>query len=412
MESFFEDKVILITGAAGSVGQELVRQLLACSPKEIRAVDNNETAIFFLNETHRDSGKVTAYLGDVRDLTKIANLCSGVDYVFHTAALKHVSLSEYNPFDAVQTNILGVQNIIQAALHRHVKKVIFTSSDKAVNPTNVMGTSKLMGERLMTAANNVSANGRQVFASVRFGNVIGSRGSVVPVFAEQIRRGGPVTITDANMTRFFMTMPQSVRLVMESCVLACGGEVFVTKMPVMRILDLAHAMINLLAPVYGHAPEDITMEFIGARGGEKLYEELLTLEELGRTQEMERMFVILPAMGSFYRKITYSYHHQVPTGKISRPYISSKENKLSVPETMNFLMRHGVLDDLELPGVKVGTFFPSQHFRAGRTCAKPRFSNPIGVSRKPFLETGIAVIPGNGNGLRTKATNDAKTISS
>ncbi|MEJ5329861.1 MAG: SDR family NAD(P)-dependent oxidoreductase [Desulfobaccales bacterium] len=346
MKEHFAHKTILITGAAGSVGQELVRQLLALEPAEIRAMDNNETELFHLRETYAACGRLTAYLGDVRDGRKLENLCHGVDLIFHVAAYKHVTLSEYNPFDVVQTNILGVKNVIQAALAHKVPRVIFTSSDKAVNPTNVMGTSKLMGERLMTAANIVTPNGRQVFSSVRFGNVIGSRGSVVPIFAEQIRRGQPVTVTDVHMTRFFMTLPEAARLVLEAAVLACGGEVLVTKMPVIRILDLAQAMIELLAPVYGYDPDDLEIRFIGARSGEKLYEELMSQEETGRAVELEKMFVILPAMRSFYQKIDYSYPGEVFPRGVPRAYVSSREKPMTVEQIKNYLRENGVLPEV------------------------------------------------------------------
>ena len=173
---------------------------------------------------------------------------AGINLVFHTAAFKHVILCERSPFEAVQTNIIGIQNIIQAAIANQVARLIFTSSDKAVNPTNVMGTSKLMGERLMTAANGNACGNCQIFASTRFGNVLGSRGSVIPIFREQIKMGGPVTLTDPEMTRFIMSIKQAVQLVIDSAFLAQGGEVFVTKMPVIRIQDLAEVMINELAP--------------------------------------------------------------------------------------------------------------------------------------------------------------------
>jgi FlaA1/EpsC-like NDP-sugar epimerase len=345
MREFFQNKVILVTGAAGSVGQELVRQILTFHPAEIRAVDNNETELFFLGERHRGSPNLIPYLGDVRDPGKMENLCIGVDMVFHVAAFKHVGLSEYNPFDAIQTNILGVKNVIQAAQRQGVERVIFTSSDKAVNPTNVMGTTKLMGERLITAANIVNIGARQRFSSVRFGNVIGSRGSVLPIFVEQIRRGGPVTVTDPNMTRFFMTIEQAVHLVLKAAVLACGGEVFVTKMPVIRILDLARALIDLLAPVYGHDPEDIPITFTGARSGEKLYEELLTLEEMSRVTELPQMFVVLPSLRSFYGKINYSYPGQLEDSRLLRPYISAQESAMSLEAVKHFLLSHNLLRD-------------------------------------------------------------------
>lgn len=343
MFDFFENKVILITGAAGSVGQELLRQLVPLKPAEIRALDNNETALFYLGEQYHQVPEVTVHLGDVRDALKLENLCHGVDIVIHTAAFKHVTLSEQNPFDAVETNILGVKNVIQASLRAGVGRVLFTSSDKAVNPTNVMGVTKLMGERLITAANLERVNGCPRFSSVRFGNVIGSRGSVLRIFAEQIRRGGPVTVTDANMSRFVMTLKDAVHVVLKACVLTCGGEVFVTKMPVMRILDLARAMIEILAPPWGYAPQDIAIRFTGVRPGEKLYEELLTEEEMRRALELRQMFVVLPALPGLAGKLRYRYADRVEFASCPRPYMSSRETPMTVEEIKQFLLAHRLL---------------------------------------------------------------------
>jgi FlaA1/EpsC-like NDP-sugar epimerase len=250
MIKFYKDKKILITGAAGTVGREIVKQLVSFEPTELRLMDNNETEMFFLMEEY-EKGNVFCFLGDIRDRDKLEKLSKDVDIIIHCAAFKHVYLSEYNPFDVVQTNIIGVENVIRAATACNVKQVLFTSSDKAVNPTNVMGTSKLMGERLMTAASAVRNDSSTIFSSTRFGNVLGSRGSVVPLFMKQIRNGGPVTVTDKRMTRFVMTIKEAARLVLQSVMISKGGEVFVTKMPVVRIPDLAEVMIKLLAPKYG-----------------------------------------------------------------------------------------------------------------------------------------------------------------
>jgi FlaA1/EpsC-like NDP-sugar epimerase len=344
MEDFYHDKIVLITGAAGTVGQEIVRQLVRFSPGEIRLLDNNESALFILGNEYRQTGLVVPYLGDVRDEQRLVNVTRGVDLIIHTAAFKHVSLSEYSPFEAVQTNINGVKNVVQAALNNQVSRVIFTSSDKAVNPTNVMGTSKLMGERIITAANIVNVKGNQIFSSVRFGNVLGSRGSVVPIFAKQILCGEAVTVTDARMTRFVMTVQEAAKMVLEANMMACGGEVLVTKMRVMRIIDLAQAMIELLAPKTGVDPERIPIKYIGAMPGEKLYEELMSLEEVSRTKELPTMFAILPAFRGFYQKVDYRYKDVLPEVENRRPYNSSLEIPLTVEEIQAYLEHSRVLD--------------------------------------------------------------------
>ena len=214
--SFWKGKSVLITGVSGTVGGEVLRQLIGESPSEIIGIDNNESELFFLTEEYRERDNVKLFLGDIRDPEKLIRKSRGVDCIIHTAALKHVILCEQTPRDPVQTNILGTQNVIDAALANGVERVIFTSSDKAVNPTNVMGTTKLMGERLITAANAHRRNGGALFSSTRFGNVLGSRGSVMPLFRRQIAAGGPVTLTELEMTRFIMTLSDAVKLVMNS----------------------------------------------------------------------------------------------------------------------------------------------------------------------------------------------------
>jgi FlaA1/EpsC-like NDP-sugar epimerase len=341
---YYKGKKFLVTGGVGTVGTELVKQLVDIGASEVRVLDNNEAEIFFLIERYRDNGVVTSFLGDIRDKNKICKVMHGVDVVFHVAAFKHVVVCETNPFDAVQTNIIGTQNVIECALNSGVERVIFTSSDKAVNPTNVMGTSKLMAERLTTSANNYRWQNEVVFSSTRFGNVVGSRGSVVPVFAEQIKKGGPITITDEGMTRFVMTVSEAVRLVLKAGLLARGGEVFITKMPVVRIVDLAQAMIRELAPKFGRDPESVKVNIIGAKPGEKMYEELMSDEETRRSVELDDMFVTLPAFRNIYSKIDYSYPNQ-KSGPVDNPYISSMEPHMSIDEVTKFLVDGGVLDE-------------------------------------------------------------------
>lgn len=347
MKDFFSGKKVFITGAAGTVGRELVRQLISFGPSELRLLDNNESEMFFVMEEYRNRKNVICFLGDVRDRDKVEKLTQGIDILIHAAAFKHVILSEYNPFDAVQTNILGVENIIRSADSCNVKHVLFTSSDKAVNPTNVMGTTKLLGEKIVTAANAVRNNGKTIFSSTRFGNVIGSRGSVVPIFVNQIKNGGPVTITDERMTRFIMTIEESARLVLKSVTISQGGEVFVTKMPIVRISDLAEVMIELLAPKYGHKAVGIKTRIIGVKPGEKMYEELMSEEEMHRSMELKDMFVITPAFKSIYESISYKYKGTVAK-TLTKSYVSAAETPLTKTEIRQYLFSHRVLEKVDL----------------------------------------------------------------
>ncbi len=343
MKSYFNDKRVLVTGACGTVGSELTRQLLEeYLVEELVAIDNNESEIFFLEQRFSKHTEANFFLGDVRDVEKLSSKMKGIDIVFHTAAYKHVVLCERSPFEAVQTNILGVQNIIKAAISNNVKRVIFTSSDKAVNPTNVMGTSKLMGERLMTAANCNMRPGGTIFAATRFGNVLGSRGSVIPIFREQIRHRKSVTLTDEAMTRFIMSIREAVQLVIDSAGLARGGEVFVTKMPVIQIKALARVMINELAPYYGYDPNPINIEIIGNKPGEKMYEELMSSEETRRAWELDRYFAVLPAFTNLYQSITYKYQNLI-SKSVDNPYNSSNEKPLAIEQLTAFLNQNDLL---------------------------------------------------------------------
>lgn len=358
MSSFFQDKRVLVTGCCGTIGLELLRQLLEeYGLSEAIAVDNNESELFFLEQRFLDHPNCKFFLADSRDREKLLRLMRGIDVVFHTAAFKHVILCERSPFEAVQTNILGVQNIIQAAMENKVQRVLFTSSDKAVNPTNVMGTSKLMGERLITAANsNQRREDGSIFASTRFGNVLGSRGSVIPIFREQIKKGGPITLTDPEMTRFIMSIRQAVQLVIDSASFAQGGEVFVTKMPVIKIKNLAEVMIQELAGAYGYSPGDIRVQNIGTKPGEKLYEELMTQEETRRTVELPNYFAVKPAFTSLYKNIQYTYP-DIVSQEVDKPYNSANEPVLTQAELLNFLYKNQLLEGEPKP-----EFQPDQRF--------------------------------------------------
>lgn len=331
------DQVVLLTGVAGSIGREMLAQLAGHGPRALIAVDNNESALFFIQHEFAGRGNLSFALADICDLGSLAGLMQGVDIVIHAAALKHVPLCEAAPRAAIQTNILGTQNVIQAAQAAGVKRVLFTSSDKAVNPTNVMGTSKLMAERLIAVANAQSRGGRTLFASTRFGNVLGSRGSVIPLFRQQIAAGGPVTLTHPEMTRFVMTLPQAVDLVLNATFLAQGGDIFVTKMPVCRIQDLATVLIEELAPLYGRDPGKLFVEVVGPRPGEKLYEELMSEEESRRVVELQSYYVIAPAFPSPGRSALASYPGRVPANGSVQPYNSALAPCMSREELRSYL---------------------------------------------------------------------------
>lgn len=342
MRGSWHGKTVLITGVCGTVGQELLRQVAANSPGEIIGLDNNESALFFLRESYAANPSVELFVADIRDRESMTQRMRGIDIVLHAAALKHVFICEQSPRDAVHTNIMGTQNVIDAAIVNGVKRVLFTSSDKAVNPTNVMGTSKLMAERLMSANNAMRRANGPVFASTRFGNVLGSRGSVIPLFMRQIAAGGPITITDTSMSRFIMSLEDAVGLVVSSAFLAHGGEVFVTKMPVLRIIDLAEVMIEELAPRFGRRPAEIAIEIVGTRPGEKLYEELLNDEETRRTVETNDFFVILPALKPHYETVQYAYLGMLEN-RVDRPYNSAMVAPMSKEEIRRYLGRHNLL---------------------------------------------------------------------
>jgi FlaA1/EpsC-like NDP-sugar epimerase len=343
MKDFYKDKKILVIGAAGTIGRELARQIILFNPEELRLMDNNESEMFFFMEEYKKNNNVFSFLGDIRDRDKLEKLSENIDVIIHAAAFKHVVLSEYNPFDVVQTNIIGVENTIRAATSCKVKQLLFTSSDKAVNPTNVMGASKLMSEKLITAANAVKRESKTIYSSTRFGNVLGSRGSVVPLFMKQIRAGGPLTVTDKRMTRFVMTIEEAGRLVLQSVPMSNGGEVFVTKMPVVRIIDLAEVMIELLAPRHGFKPEEIKIIEIGPKPGEKLYEELMSDEEVHRSLELKDMFVITPAFKSIYESIKYEYS-DIISAKLQKSYVSENETPLSKEDLRTYLIDNKVLE--------------------------------------------------------------------
>lgn len=301
LSKYYKNKTILVTGGAGSIGSELVRSLLSFHPRSVRVFDNNETALF---ELGRELSKhsLRLLLGDIRDKGRVVRAMENVEIVFHTAALKHVILCEQNPFEAVKTNVEGTQNVIDAALAEKVEKVIGISSDKAVSPVNVMGATKMLAERLLLSTSYYKGSHRTLFSCVRFGNVLSSRGSVVPIFRSQIQAGNSVTVTDAKMKRYVMKMQDAVECILQACYLARGDEIFVFKMSQLGIVDLAKVLIEEFAPRYGYKPKDIGIEFIGRRSFEKISEQLVSANEYEHTSERNNLLIIRPNLRSHSRR--------------------------------------------------------------------------------------------------------------
>ncbi|MEO8229219.1 MAG: polysaccharide biosynthesis protein [Chloroflexota bacterium] len=285
-----------MTGGSGSIGGRLVDRVMTMDPEVVRVFGRDETKQFYQRQPYRDDQRIRFLIGDIRDPARLARAMEGVDVVFHCAALKHVESGEYNPFEATQTNVVGTQNVIDACIASGVRVMILTSSDKAANPTSVMGATKLLAEKLVTAATNYRGPHPTIFASVRFGNVLGSRGSAVELFSRQVAAGGPVTVTDPTMTRFVMTPGRAVELAISAARIARGGEVFVFKMPAARLADLVAAAIAVGAPAAGLDPAAIEHQPIDLRPGEKAFEELMTEEESARARDVGDMYAVLPSI--------------------------------------------------------------------------------------------------------------------
>lgn len=286
------DKVILVTGAGGSIGSEICRQIIQFNPAKLLLLGHGENSIYLIDRelrTHHQNcpTEIVPIIADIQDREKINEIMEQYhpDIVYHAAAHKHVPLMEYNPKEAVKNNIFGTKNVAEAAKAAKVKNFVMVSTDKANNPPNVMGSTKRIAEMIVTVLNE---EGCTKFSAVRFGNVLGSRGSVIPVFREQIAQGGPITVTDFRMTRYFMTIPEASRLVIQSGALAKGGEIFILDMsePV-KIVDLAKNMIRLS----GYSEDEIEIIETGIRPGEKLYEELLLDKERNDEAVYEKIFV-------------------------------------------------------------------------------------------------------------------------
>jgi len=331
MENIFKDKKIMVTGGTGSIGSEIVRRVLQYDPKVVRILSRDESKQFELEQEIGHLEIVRFLIGDIRDKDRLYRAFEDIDIVFHAAAMKHVPACEYNPFEAVKTNVVGTQNVIDAALDNGVEKVIGISTDKAASPINTMGATKLLAEKLIIDANFYKGNRKTVYSCVRFGNVMGSRGSVIPLFEKQIQNGGPVTLTDPEMTRFMMTIPQAVDLVFKATKKAHGGEIFIFKMPVVKLGDLAQVMIENLATRCGHKSEEIQINTIGIRNGEKMYEHLMNEEEAQYAYETKDMYIVLP------QSTFHTYFLDGGTKAEQKRYASDDIKVLGVNEIKNLL---------------------------------------------------------------------------
>ena len=335
-------KKILVTGGAGSIGKALVSKLLKADAMVVRAYDNNEKGVYDLQSECGNSKQFRPLIGDVRDIERLSKAMKDIDMVFHAAALKHVELSEYNPFEVVKTNVIGTQNVLDCAIKKKVEKVVIISTDKAVNPVSLMGTSKLMSEKLTVAGIYHKGEGKTKFAVVRFGNVIGSNGSVIPKWVDQINSGGPVTITDKSMTRFMMSIDQAVDLVIQASDIMIQGEIFILKMPSLRMLDLAKVLIKESAKLNQTDRKKIKIKEIGVRPGEKLHEELLTEYEVANSYHTNSMYVVLPKnviVDLEMEKMSYPYK------KVRKlvQYRSDKGTLLNQKEIKKLLVKSGAL---------------------------------------------------------------------
>lgn len=292
MTSILKGKCVLVTGGTGSIGETIVKRALHDGAKIIRVFSNDENGLYELEQQFEGNKKLEFIIGDIRDEGLVDSIVTKMDIIFHAAALKHVDRCELNPFEAITTNTIGTKNLIKAALRENVKKVIMISTDKAVNPIGVMGATKLLAEKLMSSEVYHHNNSKTIFTTVRFGNVIRTRGSIIPKIEKQISEGGPITLTDKRMVRFFMTKEEAVELILHATKLARGGETFVLKMPLVRLEDLFESMKDVLAPKYGYDPNMIKTKVIGIRPGEKLAEYLLTDFEMENVFETEEFFII------------------------------------------------------------------------------------------------------------------------
>ncbi|MFV3288150.1 polysaccharide biosynthesis protein [Pseudomonas sp. NY11955] len=326
----FKGKKLLITGGTGSFGNAVLKRFLDSDIAEVRIFSRDEKKQDDMRKRY-DSAKLKFYIGDVRDYQSVLNAMRGVDYIFHAAALKQVPSCEFHPMEAVKTNVIGTENVLEAAIQSQVQRVVCLSTDKAVYPINAMGISKAMMEKVMVAKSRNLDQTKTVICGTRYGNVMASRGSVIPLFIEQIRAGKALSITDPNMTRFMMTLADAVDLVLYAFEHGNNGDLFVQKAPAATVATLATALTSLLGK-----PEH-PVQVIGTRHGEKLYEALLSREEMACADDMGNYFRVPPDL----RDLNYSKYVEQGEEKISRTedYNSHNTERLDVTGMQALLLK-------------------------------------------------------------------------
>lgn len=324
----FDDSVLMITGGTGSFGQTVLKRFLNTGVKEIRVFSRDEKKQEDLRIELNDS-KLRFCIGDVRDTQSLSSAMKGVDYVFHAAALKQVPSCEFYPMEAVKTNVIGTENVLKTATACGVKRVVVLSTDKAVYPINAMGISKAMAEKVMVASSRTQRPGEAVFCATRYGNVMASRGSVIPLFVSQIKSGKPITVTDPNMTRFLMSLEDSVDLVLYAFQNGQQGDIFVQKAPASTVADLALALKDIF-------DSDSVVQTIGTRHGEKLYESLISREEMAHAEDMGNYYRI-PADNRDlnYAKYFSEGDHDV---SIAHDYTSHNTHRLNKDQVRQLLL--------------------------------------------------------------------------
>jgi UDP-glucose 4-epimerase len=325
----FKDKVLMITGGTGSFGNAVLKRFLSTDVQEIRIFSRDEKKQEDMRTAFNDS-KLRFYIGDVRDYDSVYQAMKGVDYVFHAAALKQVPSCEFYPMEAVRTNVMGTENVLNAATANGVNRVVVLSTDKAVYPINAMGISKAMAEKLMVSKARMQRAGETLFFATRYGNVMASRGSVIPLFVAQLKEGKPLTVTDPNMTRFLMSLDDSVDLVLHAYEHGQQGDIFVQKAPASTVADLAQALKEIFA-------KDNEIRIIGTRHGEKLYESLVSREEMAHAQDMNGYYRI-PADN---RDLNYAKYFSEGEEKISHldDYTSHNTHRLSIQQVKELLLK-------------------------------------------------------------------------